>query len=179
MWEGIICAIIVNSKCHFYKIDQEWKIFDEETIISRQKDYQNRALALEQASEIIQEFENQGMYVLIDAPKPIFRSPPFRCSDWFNEMNPICKHGFTISRDFLLEYRKPVMNSLEILKKWHTRLIVWDPFFILCPNVKCSAFQGNKPLFFDGDHLSGYGNKILFPSFVDQLSNIWDEHHKL
>ena len=171
--------IVFLASLRLNRLDDQWKIFDEETIISRQKDYQNRALALEQASEIIQEFENQGMYVLIDAPKPIFRSPPFRCSDWFNEMNPICKHGFTISRDFLLEYRKPVMNSLEILKKWHTRLIVWDPFFILCPNVKCSAFQGNKPLFFDGDHLSGYGNKILFPSFVDQLSNIWDEHHKL
>ena len=33
MWEGIICAVIINTKCHFYKIDQEWKIVDEVLII--------------------------------------------------------------------------------------------------------------------------------------------------
>jgi len=41
---------------------------------------------------------------------------------------------------------------------------VWDPFAVLCQTgVTCSAYQQGRPLFFDADHLSAYGNRMLLP----------------
>ena len=45
-----------------------------------------REVALEQTRTIIQHLLSMGLTVIIDTPKPVFRAPPFRCSDWFNRM---------------------------------------------------------------------------------------------
>jgi hypothetical protein len=88
-------------------------------------------------------------------------------------MNPICAPGLSIDREYLLRLRQPVMDSLKILENRHQELSVWDPFFVLCGSEICSAFDGDKPLFFDGDHLSAHGNRILTPSFTNRLLDIW------
>ena len=46
---------------------------------------------------------------------------------------------------------------------------------MLCPNNICTAFDGNKPKFMDGDHLSGYGDRLLVDSFSERLSSIWGQ----
>lgn len=112
-----------------------------------------------------------GVRVLIDAPKPVFKAPPFRCSDWFNRMNPICEPGFTLQRDLLEQLRAPQMALIERLVDQYPRLQVWDPLPLLCPGRTCSAYDGDQPLFRDGDHLSGYGNRVLEPPFTDALLN--------
>jgi hypothetical protein len=62
------------------------------------------------------------------------------------------------------------MDSLQSLQTAFPDLIVWDTFPILCSTVICSAFDAaGKPLFFDGDHLSAHGNRVLYPSFVKLL----------
>jgi hypothetical protein len=44
---------------------------------------------------------------------------------------------------------------------------VFDPFPILCPpGPTCDGYRDGRPLFFDGDHMSGYGNRVLLPAFV-------------
>jgi peptidoglycan/LPS O-acetylase OafA/YrhL len=135
---------------------------------------ENRIAALEEASELIEEFAALGVLVLIDAPKPVLQAPPYRCSDWFNAMNPICSPGLEISREFLLEVRQPVMESLGILRERHKNLFVWDPFFVLCEDEMCSGYDDNgKPFFFDGDHLSAHGNRVLAPSFREKILSIW------
>ena len=108
------------------------------------------------------------LHVILDAPKPLFRAPPFRCLDWFNRSNPDCSAGFEISRELLLEIRAPVMASLRELERSHG-VHVWDPFPTLCPGPKCSALHGNRPVFFDTDHLSGYGGRLLVDSFSAAL----------
>jgi peptidoglycan/LPS O-acetylase OafA/YrhL len=40
-----------------------------------------------------------------------------------------------------------------------------DPIPYLCKDKKCSARVGGRPIYYDGDHLSEYGNKILVPMF--------------
>ena len=149
--------------------------FNDKDSISRQltkQASQNREFALEEAKSIIQRLESASLHVIIDSPKPIFRTSPFRCSDWFNQSNPVCKYGFTMERDFLLEYRQPIMDSLSVLSKTFPKLTVWDPLPILCKKEICSSFDGDKPLFFDGDHLSAHGNRILYPSFRLHVENI-------
>ncbi|MBN1820938.1 MAG: acyltransferase [Prolixibacteraceae bacterium] len=136
----------------------------------------NRQIALEEASLIIKEFEDIGLNVLIVAPEPVLKAPPFRCSDWFNKMNPIAAPGLTISRDFLAELRQPVLNSLKILQQKHQSLHVWDPFLVLCKEDVFSAYDNNGlPVFYDGDHLSAHGNRLLAPSFKKELLSIWKE----
>ena len=62
--------------------------------------------------------------------------------------------------------RKPVVDALYNLAQSMPGVSVWDPFPVLCPVAEsCSAFSGDLPLFFDADHVSGYGNRLLLPSF--------------
>lgn len=139
------------------------KHFSDEAVRDRKE-------ALEEISELIKEFESLGVEVLIDAPKPVLKTQPYRCSDWFNRNNPVAGPGIAIDRELLLDIREPMMESLELLLKRHTNLSVWDPFFILCENDG----DIDNPLFFDGDHLTGHGNRILAPSFKDKLLEIWN-----
>lgn len=128
--------------------------------------------ALEESRQIIGEILSLGFKVIIDAPKPVFRAPVFRCSDWFNRMNPVCGPGFEVSKNELLEIDEPVLQSLHTLKAEYPELVIWDPFPILCPGSICSVMRDGKPLFFDQDHLSGYGNQLLVESFTKLLQGI-------
>jgi SGNH domain (fused to AT3 domains) len=44
----------------------------------------------------------------------------------------------------------------------------------LCSASSCNAFENGKPLFYDGDHLSGYGNDVLYPVFRRELIQFQD-----
>ena len=125
--------------------------------------------ALEEAIRIVREIDALGFRIILDAPKPVYRAPPFRCSDWFNKDNSVCAPGFFVSSAELRKIDEPVLRNLESLKDTTPGLHIWDPFPVLCPGEICSAFRGDVPLFLDQDHLSGHGNKILLPHFVDAL----------
>lgn len=130
-------------------------------------------LARQAAEAILARLEALNVQVLIDAPKPVFMSPPSRCSDWFNEMNPICALGMTMERQQLEQLRAPQMKLLKKLQLSHPFLHVWDPLPILCPGTVCSAYDNGKPLYFDSDHRSGHGNRVLSPSFITTIRAIW------
>ncbi|MCF8102162.1 MAG: hypothetical protein K9K66_10940 [Desulfarculaceae bacterium] len=168
--------IVFLASLRMIRLCDQWAKFDEKNLFEKQnseEQKEQRRIALRQANELIDRLEKLGLIVLIEAPKPIFRSPPFRCSDWFNRSNPICASGFSMDREFLLKMRKPVMESIKKIKAEHKNVYVWDPFFILCPSDACSAYDGDLPLFFDGDHLNAHGNRILRTSFIDELLEIW------
>jgi peptidoglycan/LPS O-acetylase OafA/YrhL len=65
------------------------------------------------AEAILTRLMNAEVRVLIDAPMPLFKAPAYRCSDWFNRMNPICAPGFTVERDQIEQLRAPQMALLE------------------------------------------------------------------
>ncbi|WP_434627361.1 acyltransferase [Pseudomonas sp. Z1-29] len=125
------------------------------------------------AEATLKRLMNAEVRVLIDAPMPLFKSPAYRCSDWFNRMNPICAPGFTVERDQIEQLRAPQMALLKHLTLEYPLLRVWDPLPLLCPGSTCSAYDDGQPLFRDGDHLSGYGNRLLAPSFIQVLLNGW------
>jgi len=175
--------IVFLASLRMNKICDQWDILKskQELNISEDENHLNDYNdALLETAEIISIFKNMNLHVVIDAPKPVFSSPVFRCSDWFNRSNPICSAGFSMDRNFLLQYRQPVMNSLAVLSKQFPNLTVWDPFPILCEKgTACSVFdqQNGKPLFFDGDHLSAHGNRVLYPSFESLTRSIWRADH--
>ena len=47
------------------------------------------------------------------------------------------------------------MNDIQVL----------DPIPYLCDNRRCIAQLEGRPIYYDGDHLSEYGNKLLTPMF--------------
>ena len=135
-----------------------------------------RAAALHEADAVVRSLEGAGLNVLIDAPLPVFPTSAFRCSDWFNRRNPGCSAGSTVARAVLEARRAPVMASLATLAQKHPRVLTWDPFPRLCPGQVCDAYDGGHrraPLFFDGDHLSAHGNRVLYPDLLARLATVW------
>jgi len=125
-----------------------------------------RAAAVVIGKDIVDEFTARGVRVVLEAPLPIFKSPTFRCAEHYNSSNPICHDGHTVARDELKRLREPVVNSLDEIASRSPGASVWDPFLVLCPHPTCSALDGKLPLFFDADHISGYGSGLLVPSFT-------------
>jgi hypothetical protein len=74
-----------------------------------------------------------------------------------------------MSRPELLERRASVLGAMQTLAAEQPALTVWDPFPVLCPADPCQAMPGGHPLFFDGDHLSGLGNDLLYPDLRNAL----------
>lgn len=124
------------------------------------------------AADTLERLTSNGAKVVFEAPKPIFKAPPFRCSDVFNASNPDCRAGFDIGRTELEALRAPVLREMSRLAAATPGVSIWDPFPVLCPGAICSAFRGDRPLFFDGDHLSGYGNEVLLPAFTAMVDRV-------
>ncbi|MBB4840025.1 peptidoglycan/LPS O-acetylase OafA/YrhL [Sphingomonas kyeonggiensis] len=117
--------------------------------------------ALVEARGITQRLAAGGARLVLEAPKPVFPSPVFRCADWFNRANPSC-HGLTIEREQMLERRRHVMRAMSALVASEKPTILWDPLPLFCPGQTCEALPGGRPLFFDGDHPSGLGNDLVY-----------------
>jgi hypothetical protein len=128
------------------------------------------AVAVAEAQVTLAKLQAAGFRVVIEAPKPIFPAPPFRCADWYDRANPICADGLTIARARPLTMRRHVMGAMTELARRYPALTVWDPFAILCPGDPCRAIDAaGRPLFFDADHLSGYGNDVVYPGMRDAI----------
>ena len=168
--------VVVLSSLRVPRFCDQWAAFDIDKVV-RQRDGDRaealRTQAVREGCDAIRELLASQVHVVITAPLPVFYSPPFRCSDWFNRMNPIGRRGLTVNREVLLEHRRHAMRSIAEVRQNLPAVRVWDPFPILCPGEDCCAFDGDKPLFFDGDHLSGYGNEKLYADFLGLLREIW------
>jgi peptidoglycan/LPS O-acetylase OafA/YrhL len=114
----------------------------------------------------------RGARVVLEAPLPVFAAPAFRCADWFNRGNPICAGGLAMPRPTVEALRAPVLDAFAWLSAQLPGLVVWDPLPELCDADTCHAVREGRPLFFDGDHLSSFGNRALVPSFTRLLQGL-------
>ena len=130
-----------------------------------------RADSVQRAIPLLRKITARGATVVFEGPTPNMLTIPFRCADWFNRGNPICRNGNNVPRALLEELRSPIMSAYQQLEQAVPGVTVWDPFPILCPRQECSAFHGKEPLFLDGDHLSGYANLMLLPHFTAFLES--------
>jgi SGNH domain (fused to AT3 domains) len=133
--------------------------FDNDTASS------NAARAVAEAKAWLTPFIEKRVHVLFEYPKPVLRSPPFRCSDDFNRNNEVCSGGLLIEREDFLSYRQPIVAAIDSLLQWSALVSAWDPLPTLCPGTACNAFRGDTPLYYDGDHVSAAGNRLLYPTF--------------
>jgi len=85
--------------------------------------------------------------------------------DWFNRGNPICQPGTEALREELERFRRPVLESLDRLAARLPYLRIWDPFPLLCPDEVCRAVPQGRPLFYDADHITELGNRVVYADF--------------
>lgn len=125
-----------------------------------------RAQDVQAALPILHRLVSSGAKIIFEAPTPVFPAPAFRCADWYDHDNPICAGGTTIPRQTIETLRAPVMTGYADLQNIQPGIAVWDPLPVLCPGQTCDQFVAGHPLFFDGDHLSGYADRLLAPGFL-------------
>jgi hypothetical protein len=141
-----------------------------ESMVSGTEATAARQAAMAPARETLRQLRRTGAKVVIQAPNLILKAPPFRCVDWWTVPNPVCAGGTSISRAQFEALRAPVMMSLTSLAATGEGVTLFDPLPSLCAsNSLCRGFQDGRPLFFDGDHLSAYGNQVVYPAFLDDM----------
>lgn len=160
--------VLFLASLRLARLSDQWASFEEAN--AHQQMFNATAQAerqqgLTQALDTLKPFAERGVHVVLEGPKPLFRAPPFRCADAFNRNNPICQQGFSVPRSLLERFRAPVLETYATLAEQVPNVVVWDPFPVLCPTQACSAFRDGKPLFLDGDHISGFGNQVVLDSF--------------
>jgi peptidoglycan/LPS O-acetylase OafA/YrhL len=154
------------------RFQDQWSERELDTAVAWKGMTQSSEAGFEEAVAIFEKLKIPGVHFLFEMPKPIFATPLFRCSDWFNRTNPACRAGTEMSRVLLERHRQPVRVFAERL---HSRIVgfsTWDPFLVLCPAETCSMLKKGKPLFFDGDHISGYANRLLLLDFIKKIDEL-------
>jgi hypothetical protein len=167
--------VVLLAGLRLPRLSEQYTVFDIAQVraehLSEAADAGRRA---EVASWIAQltPLAGRGVHIVLEAPKPVLPAPPYRCSDVFNRHNPICVNGMTVQRSEIEQLRAPVLAGLQQVADALPGASIWDPMPLLCPGEQCLPTREGKPLFFDGDHLSGYGNRLLLPDFQAQLKRL-------
>ncbi len=103
-------------------------------------------------------------------------------------MNPIPEMGVDVPQTVAKRRFRGDTEEVYILKKAYFKrhkivleaqakaeqqcgIKILDPLPYLCDEEKCYGSQNGKPLYFDDDHLSEYGNKLLTPMFEEVFSD--------
>lgn len=167
--------LVILSSLRMNRYTDQWANFDIPDMHQAMYNEQTRKLrqeALEDAYQWITPFTQNHIKTLFIGPAPIFKAPTFRCADWFNHSNPICVGNNEQSREELVQLRTPIIKAIQQIAATNSLVYLWDPFPILCPDSTCSTMDKDRPLFFDGDHISNYGNFVLYPSLSKAISQI-------
>jgi hypothetical protein len=158
------------------RLSDQWVRYDStriDSLVNGSLATRDRIGAMQDVERFASRLAEKGGVLVLDGVKPVFQAPPYRCSDRFNRNNPICSPGFRIPRQYLLDHTAPVRRTLESFSASHPEaVILWEPFPLLCPGETCDAFRDGKPLFYDADHLSGYGNDVLAPDFARLVDSL-------
>lgn len=125
--------------------------------------------AFDEGAGFLARIARPGVRFVLELPKPIFRTPLFRCADWFNRANPSCRDGVEIDRAFMEAYRAPVLRFAARLAE-RFDVTTWDALPFLCGPRACSMWRDGRPLFFDGDHVSAYANAVLAAPFAAEMA---------
>jgi len=70
----------------------------------------------------------------------------------------------SISMQQYTQRHLPVLQAEQEAKR-RCGAVILDPLPYLCPNEQCLGVMHGRPIYYDDDHLSEYGNKFLVPMF--------------
>jgi peptidoglycan/LPS O-acetylase OafA/YrhL len=163
--------IVIFSSLNIPRLSDQWATFNSSEVLRKNQSAEAqiaREQALELAVSHLGRLKEVNVNVLLVAPTPVFSSPPFRCLDWFNKMNPVCEAGFETSKSQQSELRLPVMKSYNQISDLGLAQ-VWDPIGLFCTENSCSSKKDEVFLFKDADHLSIAGNQYLLQILHEEI----------
>jgi hypothetical protein len=117
-----------------------------------------------------------GLPIIVEGAKPVAPVDQYRCADWFNRANPDCRPSPSYS---LADVARRVSIADEGIQQATVRLpgvIVWHPAPLLCERERCPGYLDGKPLYFDTDHLTAYGNDRVAPDLLRVLETMHSRH---
>jgi hypothetical protein len=118
--------------------------------------------------ELSKRLNQKGINLILQAPLPVYKLGAQQCLPvWFS--SGLKQKECFVDRLESLAYREPVMSVMQQVSESNPNVYIWDPFFFVCPDKKCSHFDGGKPLFRDSNHLSAYGSQYLSNYFAEFL----------
>jgi len=119
--------------------------------------------------EVLKPLIDRGMRIVIEAPKPLIKSAMFRCADKYTQWNPYCHTTLPTREDIEARRSRALAFQTHVLAHAPSSIAIWDPLPLLCPGSICQGMIGGKPLYNDTDHLSGFGNDLLYESLRTAL----------
>lgn len=122
--------------------------------------------SIHDGQKVVAQLHDAGARIVITAPNLLLHIPLYRCADSYSANNPICRAGSDVDRAAFEGSRAPMLHAVTVLAHSVPEARVWDVFAELCPQGPvCHGYVDGHPLFFDGDHLSGFANRLLLPAF--------------
>ena len=188
-WQRVLAAlgpdmrpgdVVLLASLRLPRFADQWGLYPHDDVISRHLSAATaaqRELAVQDADRWLQPLLQRGVQVVLEDPKPIFRAIAFRCADHWTSRNPVCARGLVETRADEEAFRAPVKQALRQAVARQPaaegRLTIFDPLPALCDAASCRAIEPDgRPLFFDADHLSRWGNERVYPHFVRHLRQI-------
>lgn len=110
-----------------------------------------------------------GLPIIVEGPKPLTSTPAYRCADWFNRDNPVCRPSPDDTDGGRWGRMVNAREGISEVTAGLNEVRVWEPSDVMCRNELCPAQVDGKPWFFDTDHLSAYGNDVLLPSLLAEI----------
>lgn len=163
--------LLFLSSLRIPRLTSEWKEVNKDYIeryFFSEEALDRRRNAEKELIEVLMPLSNAGLITILPAPTFVLKDITFRCVDWFNSMNPICKNHLLISKIEIEKLRKPVFESFKKIQSTISNVFIWDPLPTLCPDDFCSGLTKDRtPIIVDSDHISPVANTLLVPSFVD------------
>jgi len=110
--------------------------------------------------------ENHTVYVTTPIPEMLVNVPDFMSNRMLGQ-NDFSDYKTLLSDHYLRN--KYALNLLQKTKEvCGINLLETEEY--LCSNGRCNGSIDGRPIYFDGDHLSEFGNKQLSPMFKNLLS---------
>lgn len=170
--------VLLLSSLRVRRMVDQWAHFKspEEVLAEMRSEpfVRERQRQVQAALPELQALAAHGVHIVLPAPTPIFRTVPYRCADTFNRNNPMCRFGGDLPGDQMRALQAPALEAFAQVREaglaQHSS--VWNPLASLCPGPVCHTHLDGRPLMFDGDHLSGWGNAVLLPDLATHLRQV-------
>ncbi|EKO3757419.1 acyltransferase, partial [Vibrio metschnikovii] len=71
-----------------------------------------------------------------------------------------------VDKSLYIDRNKEILDLFNKLPNKISNVTLLDPTIYLCDNNTCYGDYDGRPIYYDGDHMSEFGNKLLTPMFL-------------
>lgn len=129
-----------------------------------------RAKAVVEGRALLARLSATGASIVMEAPNLLLNAPLYRCADPWTRTNPMCVGGPAVDRWEIESLRAPMVATITAAMEGIPRTSMFDPFTIMCAEgERCDGYRDGRPLFFDGDHVSAFGGRLLLAPFTNAM----------